>query len=53
MLIWEWVLGWFGTGDTLIFNRVGKVARTHSIRAVAKTNYSRAVVKTNYNRDYS
>lgn len=53
MFIWEWVLGWFGTGDVVIFNKIGKLSRTLDKRPVAKTNYSRAVVKTNYRRDLS
>jgi len=52
MFIWEWVLGWFGTGE-VIFTKVGKVARTFDTRPVAKTFYNRAVVKTNYNRDFT
>ena len=53
MFVWEWVLGWFGTGETLIFTKIGKVSRTFDLRPVARTNYSRAVAKTNYHRDYS
>ena len=51
MHIFEWVLGWFGTGDTPVFNRIGKLARTTSVRCVAKTFSSRPVVKTFNSRD--
>ena len=51
MYFFEWVMGWFGTGDVITFTKVGHVSRTLYKRPVAKTNFKRAVARTNYSRD--
>ena len=38
MFIWEWVLGWFGTGVFIEFDKLGTVARTNYNRASCITS---------------
>jgi hypothetical protein len=46
MFIWEWVLGWFGTGTTQVFDRVGVVAKTKVTKAVRKSAITKATRRT-------